>query len=372
MEQMQFAMMLLMSLLTVTLVVLLPRQVAQQSVINRSRWLMAAGTALIAVQFFLQYSLRLRDLGVTQAVMVNMLFFIPCSCMLSLSILNLQQQGKIGRRLWLYGVLTWLGALILIVSSALIDDKPLFSDTPEMRFAEYGTAVLYSIMQLNYTVSMSKGNNRLKRALSNYYDYDTDYLLRWMRRGVFLLGLVAVGAPFLVFSSGIPLLIYAFTILFSIYYVVFCFICYCVSNDARKVSEADSNEVETQMGEREAPATMIGNDRQRIEAAVNRWIESGGHLHSGITMYEAATSMQIPRYQLAAWLKTTEWELFNPWLTSLRIEEAKRLLSEHPDWGNDTIAQQCGFSSRSYFQQVFKKLTGKTPTQYAQNQSINN
>ena len=76
--------------------------------------------------------------------------------------------------------------------------------------------------------------------------------------------------------------------------------------------------------------------------------------------------MHIPRYQLAAWLKTTEWELFNPWLTHLRIEEAKRVMKEHPDWSNDAIANQCGFSSRTYFQNVFHKQTGMTPSEFVE------
>jgi NAD-dependent dihydropyrimidine dehydrogenase PreA subunit len=49
----------------------------------------------------------------------------------------------------------------------------------------------------------------------------------------------------------------------------------------------------------------------------------------------------------------------------LRIEEAKQLLAEHPDWSNDNIALACGFSSRSYFQNVFRKQTGMTPAQFA-------
>lgn len=103
---------------------------------------------------------------------------------------------------------------------------------------------------------------------------------------------------------------------------------------------------------------------QHVEAAVNKWTERRGHLKNGITVQTAADSMHIPRYLFTAWLKTTEQEIFNPWLTNLRIEEAKRLLTDHPDWSNDVIAEHCGFSSRSYFQKVFHKQTGLTPVQY--------
>ena len=71
MTEMQFSAMVLMSLLAVTLIVLLPRRVMTEPVLNRSRWLMVGGTALVAVQFLLQYTFGFRQMGVTQAVMVN-------------------------------------------------------------------------------------------------------------------------------------------------------------------------------------------------------------------------------------------------------------------------------------------------------------
>ncbi|MBQ8158430.1 MAG: helix-turn-helix transcriptional regulator [Prevotella sp.] len=110
---------------------------------------------------------------------------------------------------------------------------------------------------------------------------------------------------------------------------------------------------------------MNEEERKRIEQAVMTWVDKGRYKQSGITIQTAAEEIHISRHQLTSWLKTTEQELFNPWLTNLRIEEAKRLLNQHPDWSNDTIAQMCGFSSRSYFQNVFRKQTGMTPAQYA-------
>ena len=43
------------------------------------------------------------------------------------------------------------------------------------------------------------------------------------------------------------------------------------------------------------------------------------------------------------------------------------MMQQHPDWSNETVAQQCGFSTRNYFQEVFKKQEGMTPSRYQQN-----
>ena len=114
---------------------------------------------------------------------------------------------------------------------------------------------------------------------------------------------------------------------------------------------------------------MSEKDRQRVEKAVSQWLEAGGYLRNGITVQQAADEMHVPRYQLTAWLKTTEHEQFSHWLTQLRIEEAKRQMLTHPEWSNDTIAEHCGFGSRSYFQTVFRKQTGMTPVQFMEKQA---
>lgn len=51
------------------------------------------------------------------------------------------------------------------------------------------------------------------------------------------------------------------------------------------------------------------------------------------------------------------------YLTEVRIEAAKRLLSGH-DYPIDIVAGLCGFSGANYLCRLFKKRTGYTPAQY--------
>lgn len=53
----------------------------------------------------------------------------------------------------------------------------------------------------------------------------------------------------------------------------------------------------------------------------------------------------------------------NQYLLEFRINEAKKLLLKS-DLSMGHIAAKCGFSSQSYFNYQFKKLTNKTPRQY--------
>jgi YesN/AraC family two-component response regulator len=100
-----------------------------------------------------------------------------------------------------------------------------------------------------------------------------------------------------------------------------------------------------------------------VEKAVAQWTAQGGHLKNGLKLPNAAEEMHIPRYLLSVWLKQSGRH-YSEWLTELRIDEAKRVLRDHPEWSNEAVAQHCGFNDRCYFQKKFKEATGLTPAQY--------
>lgn len=80
--------------------------------------------------------------------------------------------------------------------------------------------------------------------------------------------------------------------------------------------------------------------------------------------------MQVPSKQLQLWLRQSEYGKLATLVTSLRIEGAKCMLRDHPDWTIDSIADYCGFNGRKYFHQVFLEQTGTTPAKYQANNSI--
>ncbi len=370
METLQFCAVVMLALLTFELVLLLPRRVVANKILNRSRWFFATGVGLLAIQFLIQYIFGFRAMGVTQAVLINILFFVPCSIVFSMGMLNLQQQGRIERRQRAVATGATVSVWTLLGLGTMLDGTPLQEGSSLLRAMEYVSGLVYCAMQIYFSYSILRNDRRLHRTMNNYYDHFTGGMLRWMRRVVFMITLLAIGVPFLIFSSGILLLIYSVTIFLTIYYMVTCFTFYCVSNDAREVMEAEEAADETAADEAEKAPSLSKAEKEDIARCVEQWVAKGGYLQPGLTIPKVAEEMGLPRYQLVIWLKGTEWELFTPWLTSLRIEEAKRLLRNHQDWTNDAIARQCGFSSRNYFQNVFKKTTGITPAQFIETITI--
>lgn len=45
---------------------------------------------------------------------------------------------------------------------------------------------------------------------------------------------------------------------------------------------------------------------------------------------------------------------FRIWLSDIRFAAAKKMMIENPDYSNDIISSECGFSSRTHLYRIFK------------------
>lgn len=369
MKELQFSIVVLMVLMCSALILLMPERVKRDAVYNRSRWLMVGALGLIGVQFLVQYITQLRAMGVTQAVLVNLALLLPASGLMSLAILNLQRQGRLTTiERWLWVAVSLLVIVVLAVA-VWTDGHPLEQLSERVRWTEIGLGVVYAAMQIYYSMMEFRELQRMEAAIENYYDRDRRGLTEWIKHAIGVTGLMAVFVPVFIFGPNILLIIYGLAFFWGIFMMWFCFVRYFMSNDMKRVREAEESAREEKEQESEDRSLRAEDNRlsqetkQYVSQVVEKWIASGSYLKAGITSPMAADSMNIPRYLLTAWVKTSGYDSFSHWITTLRIEEAKRILQEHPDWTNEAVADHCGFS-RSNFQKVFQKLTGTTPAKF--------
>ena len=99
---------------------------------------------------------------------------------------------------------------------------------------------------------------------------------------------------------------------------------------------------------------------------MKQWTDSGAYREHNLTIAVVARQMGLPQKQLQEWLRQSEYKKLAGLVTTLRIEEAKRVLKEHPDWSVESVADHCGFNDRKYFHQVFLQYTGTTPAKFQQ------
>ena len=361
MKELQFSIVVLMVLMCSALILLMPERTRRDAVINRSRWLMVGALALIGAQFLVQYVTELRLMGVTQGVLANLAFFVPASGLMSLTVLNLQRQGH----LTAFERWGWLGVTLLVIAGLAIavttDGNPVSRLSDRVLWTEMALSVFYAAMQTYYSLLQFRELQRMQAAIENYYDSERKGLTRWMKHAIAVTGLMAIFVPVFIFGPNILLIIYGLAFFWGIFMMWFCFVRYFTSNDMKRVREAEDNAAETTKAG--YASSFSAEDEARISRAIERWLASGGHLKAGITSPIAADAMNVPRYQLTAWVKASGHNSFTRWITTLRIDEAKRVLHEHRDWTNEAVADHCGFS-RAYFQKIFKQETGMAPSEF--------
>ena len=380
-QMMQFTAVVLMLLLTVKLLFLRERRIKSRQA-RQARRLMTTGTVLLALHFAIQLKTGLRLMGITQSVMLNLAMLIPASHLFARAILLLQRRGELSLADRWTGPAVWTVTMAMLAVAALTDGKPLLSDTLELRLAERAGAVLYMLMQGYYTWRHSVSLVAMHRALHDYYDRDTDGMLRWMQYSIVGLMLLALMVPVAIFSSGPGMLAVAFAVYFLMFYLVDSFCFYLTSPAPERMQAAEQNAAEmeeelenlnngkqTDAGTADA-AVLSPEVMSEVEQAVEAWKARGGYCQTGLLQPLAAQAIGISRYRLTAWLHQQGLK-YTEWIAQLRVEEAKRIIAAHPDWSNDAVAQHCGFTDRTVLQRTFKRIEGITPQKYLENLASN-
>lgn len=88
------------------------------------------------------------------------------------------------------------------------------------------------------------------------------------------------------------------------------------------------------------------------------WIERKGYLETDKAVAEIADEMGMNAMQFRQYFRTMAGEDFRTWRVRKRIEHARSLMAEHPEWPVRQVAQASGFNDRSYFYQQFLLYTG--------------
>ena len=87
------------------------------------------------------------------------------------------------------------------------------------------------------------------------------------------------------------------------------------------------------------------------------------HFRDKLILKELAEQYHLNANYCCALFNKETGVSFSEYLTSIRMREAERLLT-HTTLSLEEIAVQCGIQDYYYFNKVFKKYSGETPSQY--------
>lgn len=127
----------------------------------------------------------------------------------------------------------------------------------------------------------------------------------------------------------------------------------------QKTAEIDITGSELEEEPRDEKPELLKN--QVIMEHIRDFIES--HYTENITLQDAAAQLHYSDAYFCRFFKQNFDKNFIMYLSELRVEKAKELLSDVTVNVKD-IGQRVGFRDSSYFTKVFKRVTGVTPSEY--------
>jgi AraC-like DNA-binding protein/ligand-binding sensor protein len=104
-------------------------------------------------------------------------------------------------------------------------------------------------------------------------------------------------------------------------------------------------------------ATQESPFGRRVKAYVEE------HMADEIDLEHAAHALHVSTFYFCKMFKKTTGLTFTDYLGRVRIERAKALLLDHNKHISE-VAYEVGFGSLSHFNRVFKKVAGRSPTEY--------
>lgn len=112
---------------------------------------------------------------------------------------------------------------------------------------------------------------------------------------------------------------------------------------------------------------MVSLHRQELPVQIDEYIQT--HFTENLNATQLAKRFGIGRTQLYEIARQSYGVGIAEHIRNLRIEKAKRLLSDQPSLSLAEISSQCGFHDYNYFITVFKRLVGMPPKAYANHKS---
>lgn len=138
-------------------------------------------------------------------------------------------------------------------------------------------------------------------------------------------------------------------------------------DDEKEEEEEDDDEKNDDEGEKEdeededRETEKINRRWLKIQSSLDQWCDNHGYKDTAVNMPTLSNTLDIPRHELTQFFSEHRNTTFRIWLSEIRLNAAKKMMQDYPDYSNDIISSECGFSSRSYLYKIFKEKEGCTP-----------
>ena len=351
---------------------------------ERSRWMIFSSLSLLAVQYFLQMCFGFRAIDDSVGAVINILVYLPSFTLLSMAIYNIEATHTNRRKMIVvcasvYAVLLAVFGTGFCVTGSLNMGVWLY-----LMLAIFFGNILYCIYMIIIEI------NKRKKLLETMTATDMMPFTRYAHASLALLFITSAVIPFAILSTKLLYIIGPFGLISMLFFIVnFVALGFnyvpteeLLDKDSGDSLAADADNAEsveqTVMCDvlQSAPETCYGQPSQQLPAsriafirsALDHWCADLGYKDSTVNMLTLSHLLGINKTELSQYFSQCQHTTFRIWLGDIRFNAAKKMMMENPDFSNDIISSECGFSSRSYLYKIFKEKEGCTPVAWREKQ----
>ena len=325
---------------------------------ERSRWIIVIALIGLAIQYVIQMTFGFRAMHDNLGAVINILIYTPCFSLISIGIYNIETTRANLRKMILMCSGIYAAIILVFCVGICLHHSLYIREGLYLMLSLFCVSVFYCIYMI--IQEMIRRKNMLETMAA------TDLLpyVRYSRASVIILWLAVLAMPVAIFSTTL-LYIVGPAVLLALLFFNLTFI--ALGNSYIPTEELLDKEEESQRcgGAKEKPLQQLSEERRNfIQNSLDQWCRDLGYKDCNVNILTLSRTLCISKNELSLFFDQCLHSNFRIWLSEIRLNAAKKMMLEYPDYSNDIISAECGFSCRTHLYRIFKTKEDCSPTEW--------
>lgn len=328
-------------------------------VYNQARWLIFAGCLLLSVYYSAQFLGNFREHSISLSWAISTMFLVVIIPTVFIGNLYVLRAGH-DMKPHIWNVVGFIVVCYGIFAYGLLTDT-LFNDENPCATVTTLVASLLSLEILHLAVVAHRSLKKASLSLTDSELQERHVALRYTAHAMIALLFTTFFAPWIGLSSS-PML-YSFTRMIMMLMLEWLVIEFCIYGyNMAETIEVNDEIKEAQLIEDELAVSDMPNE---TALKIQQWVSGKHYTDPSLTIGMALQQMGVSASAFNAYLASnTSAPNFRKWLSLLRVGEAKRQMTQHPELTLQAIAEASGYANHPNFTRAFKANEGVSPTEW--------
>lgn len=333
---------------------------------ERSRWMIVVALIGLAIQYAVQMLFGFRAADDSLGAIVNILIYTPCFSLISMGIYNIETTSSKLRKMILMCSGIYAAIIVVFCVGISLHHSLYIREGLYLMLTLFCVSVFYCIYMI--IQEMIRRKNMLETMAA------TDLLpyVRYSRASVIILWLAVLAMPVAIFSTTLLYIVGPAELLALLFFNLTFIALGSSYIPTEELLDKEENIQRCGGAKEEKPLQQLPEDRRNfIQNSLDQWCMDLGYKDCNVNMLTLSRTLCISKNELSLFFDQCLHSNFRIWLSEIRLNAAKKMMLEYPDYSNDIISAECGFSCRTHLYRIFKTKEDCSSTEWRDFHSTN-